>query len=276
MTREYNSYLSTSGVMLGMGLHNLASAAYILIAKASVARKTVLWVLGLFAFLSLSGFLGLQVLTIDYISSPYLEGPDFLGKLFFYNYLLNLLTTICITSLVVIRVRLFFGNSPFTYLMYVMGFFTIVGKGMGNAVGMYTSSRFISGEYNNPTADPLYPKIALIMAFALSFEAIFTAVGTGSFLAFLLDFDFSSLNRQNDVLYKEVLRLCLILCFNVINAIFAVWIAFDDNWISHNGFFMDSLTYSLELYAFLELSYYNAKSLVIENIKSKSSEKSRY
>ncbi|KAJ3321312.1 hypothetical protein HDV06_004416 [Boothiomyces sp. JEL0866] len=276
MTRDYNAYLSTSGVMLGMGLHNLASAAYILIAKASVARKTVLWILGLFAFLSLSGFLGLQVFTIDYISSPYLEGPDFLGKLFFFNYLLNLLTTIFITSLVVVRVRLFFGNSPFTYLMYVMGFFTVIGKGCGNAVGMYTSARFINGEYRSPPDDPLYPKIALIMAFALTFEAIFTAIGTGSFLAFLLDFDFSSLSRQNDVLYKEVLRLSLILFFNVLNAIFAVWIAFDDNWISHNGFFMDSLTYSLELYAFLELSYYNAKALVIENMKSKSSEKSRY
>lgn len=274
--RDYNGYLTSSGIMLGMALHNLATAMFILLIKAKLAYKTALWNIAMFAWLSLTGFVVLQIIAIDYISSPYLTGDNFLGTIFLLNYSFNFLTTIFVTSLIVIRIRLFYGKSAFSTTMYVMGFLTILGKGAGNAIGVFVSIRFIMQLYGTPVQDPYYSKIALVMTFALLFEALFTAIGTLSFLSYLTDFKLteSLFTMKNKVLKKETLKLFLVIFLNFINAIFAVWVAFDDNWISHNGFFMDSLTYTLELYAFIELSYISAKKLILETHKT-STEKSR-
>ncbi|KAJ3275590.1 hypothetical protein HDV01_007593 [Terramyces sp. JEL0728] len=262
--------------MLGMALHNLASAAFILIVKAKLAYKTGLWNVAILAWLSLTGFVVLQIIAIDYISSPYMTGNSFLGMIFLLNYCFNFLTTIFVTALIVIRIRLFYGASTFSYIMYFMGFLTILGKGAGNGIGVVVSVQYIQLIYNSPVEDPLYPKIALVMTFALLFEALFTAIGTLSFLSYLTDFKLAEglFTMQNKVLKKETGKLFLVIFLNFINASFAVWVAFDDNWISHNGFFMDSLTYTLELYAFIELSYISAKKLILETHKT-STEKSR-
>jgi hypothetical protein len=69
------------------------------------------------------------------------------------------------------------------------------------------------------------------MAFAISVEATFTAVGTLCFLYYLMGD-----GEMNPVLKRELIRLLLIIGVNLTVVVFAIWVAFDDNYISHNGF----------------------------------------
>lgn len=109
----------------------------------------------------------------------------YIGYVFCVSYVVNIICTLTITSLFLIRIHLFFGNSKFFVGMLLLGIVVFLSKSFGDVIGFIVSYRFAVGQLLTPLADPLYSKIALVMAFATSLECIFSAVGSFSFIYYV-------------------------------------------------------------------------------------------
>ncbi|KAI8895190.1 hypothetical protein BC833DRAFT_651442 [Globomyces pollinis-pini] len=273
--RQYSAYETPSGIFIGMGFHYLFAAGYLLAEKVQTAHKTSLWRLGFVTWLSLAGFIIMQAMMLDVEVSPYTHPSWYRGFQYVFACSTNILLTFGTTLLILTRVRLFYGSrSRFNYSMIVLAIAVCILKCIGNAFGMkigYESANLI---YPNPHNNPLYKTFPSFMAIALTVEGIFTTLGSVSFLLILIDFEGPSTwsAAQYELLRKEGLRLGLIVVFNIVSAVLAIWIAINDNFISHTGFYLPSLLYGLEFYSFLDLSYNSAKKIIMEQKKSTSKE----
>lgn len=103
------------------------------------------------------------------------------------------------------------------------------------------------------------------MALAMTVEGVLAIVGTLSFISFLSGSSIKDISKSQSALVgKEIFRIGIIAISNVISIVFGIWIVFDDNYINHTAFYLPTLTYSLELYCFLDLSYNIAREIVSE------------
>ncbi|KAJ3253054.1 X-ray repair cross-complementing protein 5 [Boothiomyces macroporosus] len=118
--------------------------------------------------------------------------------------------------------------------------------------------------------------VALALAFGLSFEGVFSAIGTVSFLYFLTGFQGFKRDIIKDKKFQyEAARLTVIFGLSILVSILGIWLAINDNWIDHSAYFIPSCIYSLELLAFLDLSYNNAKEMLVSSKEKSGSRNSR-
>lgn len=69
-----SAYTIPAAVFLGIALHDLTSALFLLITKFNTARKTLVWILSTITWLFLALYISIQLLTIDFIDSPFVDG----------------------------------------------------------------------------------------------------------------------------------------------------------------------------------------------------------
>jgi hypothetical protein len=270
MSRAYSAYLAPTGVILGLALHDVFGSMLFLIGIQN--KKTAMWRVSLIAWVLVFLFVLAQLISIDYIASPYMTFNGYGGYLFVANYITNFLATIMITTLFLMRIRMFYGKkSKFYHSMIFVGIIVILAKGAGNAIGATISYEYAIGVSPDPQFHPWYHLVALVMAVAMSIEGIFSAIGSVSFLYYLTDFESSNDwdGLRTKIFKKEGGRLTVIICAYAVIVYMAVWVVFDDNYVSHTGFYLPSLAYALELYTFLHISYNSPKTIMAELSSSK-------
>jgi membrane-associated HD superfamily phosphohydrolase len=157
MSRDYEAYLTPSGLIVGMAIHDLFSGFVILASKRESSSKTLLWKVSLLTGISVLLFIVCQILVIDYYVSPYMVPNYYLGLIIFLNYVFNMVVTICISFVIVVRIKIFFGGkSRITYFMYAMAAITIVMKFLGNGIGAKVAYDAMTLRIPNPTQNSLY------------------------------------------------------------------------------------------------------------------------
>ncbi|KAJ3274432.1 hypothetical protein HDV01_003036 [Terramyces sp. JEL0728] len=162
------------------------------------------------------------------------------------------------------RVKIFYAERKALYYgMVAFGIIVILLKGFGDFLGILVSYQTGLGQYASPMDHPYYRSIALVMAAATAFEAVYSALGSYLFISFLLSASHSdSAIDKVRMVKEEVISLSVIMFAELVMTILAIWVKFDDNYISHVAFFMPSFVYALELKTFLALSYHSAKKII--------------
>ncbi|KAJ3315128.1 hypothetical protein HDV04_004269 [Boothiomyces sp. JEL0838] len=265
--RDFNAYGTPSGIFLGLAFHDFATASVILFSKLDSA-KSFLWQSSFFTWIILALFIIAQFIGLDYFMSPY-ELTN-IGYVLVANYLLNILTTLGITTMMVYRVKIFFGKSSTIFkVMIAFQLIVLAFKGVGSFFGCLVSYQFQTGVSQLAT-NVHFRDIGLFEAIGQAAEGIFSACGSTAFIYALT----SSHSKQRQKTFADIavtpigMRLIAILLLNFTIAVFGVWDYFDDNYIDHTGFFMPSWTYALQLHTFLDLSYISAKKIVFGQVSS--------
>ncbi|KAJ3269015.1 hypothetical protein HDV01_001942 [Terramyces sp. JEL0728] len=265
--RPFVAYTVPACLFVGFAIHDLFSSFILLLMKYKTAGNTILWKIAFATCMLLFVFVVFQIMVLDFFASPYNVTNQYIGFIIGMNYLLAWLVTVGVSFMLVVRIKLFYGKTSMLFkLMTIYGGVVVVLKAVGESIGLYVCYRVAIGKYVIPNYDPLYPTVALALAFGLTFEAVFSAIGTFSFLYFLTGFQGFKRDIIRDRKFqKEGARLVVIFVLNVIVATLGIWLAIDDNWIDHSAYFVPSCIYSLELYVFLDLSYNNAKDMLISS-----------
>ncbi|KAJ3345496.1 hypothetical protein HDU91_007333, partial [Kappamyces sp. JEL0680] len=270
--RVLNAFVTPSGLILGLSLQPLFSSFLILLNKAAVARTT-LWRLSLVAFLCVLSFVFWQVIVLDLQASPYPQSTHWLGVVLFGNYLTNQLATISIASLLVSRVRIFYGSSSrFAMFMTLFACLVVLAKACGNGIGLKVSvDSYFSRPYDYRD-NALYTYIPLVESSAMALEGMFQVSGTVSFIHYLLGgsaFARAKSEQEVNLIKAESLRLFLVASCSIVDIVFALWVVLgSDDYINHNAYYLPSLIYSLMLYSFLDLSYNKAKNILMSRTTS--------
>ncbi|KAJ3318975.1 hypothetical protein HDV06_006790 [Boothiomyces sp. JEL0866] len=272
--REFIAYTIPSCLFVGFAIHDLFSSLILLLTKFKTAGNTILWKIAFLTWFFIFALIAVQVMVLDFFASPYVATNMYVGIIIGLNYFMNWLVTLGITFMLVVRIKLFYGKTSTIFkMMTIYGVVVVLLKLAGNILGMYVCYRVANGQYLIPNFDPLYPSVALALAFGLSFEGVFSAIGTVSFLYFLTGFQGFKNEIISDKKFQyEAARLTVIFGLSVLVSILGIWLAINDNWIDHSAYFIPSCIYSLELLAFLDLSYNNAKDMLVSS-KDKSSSK---
>jgi hypothetical protein len=238
--RDSNAYVVVAGLILGLSFPELANVFMVLVSKAKDASGTALWRLSLYSWLALALFISSQIVVLDFIASPYKVPTWFLGVCLIANYGTNFLTTIGISILFVYRLSLFYGKRSVTsILMTVFAVLVVVGKGIANYLGVKLGIDTVNLIYGLKfKSNPLYNEIPVVMSVAMSAEAVFATIGSILFLSFLVGrTGLKGLSTADSIhIKKEIFRIYLITIVNAITLFFGIWVAIDDNYVSHNGF----------------------------------------
>ncbi|KAJ3323344.1 hypothetical protein HDV06_001864 [Boothiomyces sp. JEL0866] len=260
--REYIAYTTPSAIIIGIGIHSLFSAGIMIVNVEN--KKTPVWRVSLLSFILLTMFMGLQFHIVDFFTSPYLTPNGYFDYVFCAGYITNILLTIAIASLLLMRVKIFYSERKGLYYgMIALGILVILLKGFGDFLGIMVSYQTGVGEYASPSEHPYYSDIALVMAVATAFEAVFSALGSYFFISFLLSASHSdSAIDKVRMVKEEIISLTVIMVAQLFLTVLAIWVKFEDNYISHVAFFMPSFVYALELKTFLALSYHSAKKII--------------
>ncbi|KAI8899683.1 hypothetical protein BC833DRAFT_563921 [Globomyces pollinis-pini] len=262
MTRERIAYITPACVFIGMAIHEYCAALFILLTVKS--RDGALYVVSWITTFILLCFLIIQILTIDYLASPYVSilSVYFLPYLFCLNYIFNLLTTASVVVLMLLRTRIIISNTkPLFKLLCFLAPTAVILKSFGAYLGFKVSYSIIQGEYRTTTEHPSFGYIGAAMAIAGTVEAIYTTMCIVLYLVFLQSLRHSS-NDYSKIIRNEGVKLVFIILLQTVMVIFGIWLLWEDTYVNHTAFYMQGLTYSLELFTFLNSSYKSPKKII--------------
>ncbi len=226
--RQSNAYLTPAGLFVALGLNEAFSAALLLWSVPN--KSSAMWRLSLLALFLIFVMGIINFLSIDYTSSPFMVPVGFLGYLFVSAYAINFITTVVMTILFLMRIKLFYGKgSVFFKSMVALGCLLIAIKASGDAIFAKVSLDFAQGKVSNPKEHSMFPIAPLIMAFGALAEGAFSTIGSVSFLYYLTDFGSGDWNDIRDTVFKrEGVRLTLIVATHLVLTYLAVWVWIDD------------------------------------------------
>jgi hypothetical protein len=163
-TRSLLAYVVPASLLIGAAISELASSFLLLAQKASTGQTTI-WRVSVLTWAILAFYSLVQFVTVDYINSPYPVPVPlvFLGVLTTISYTINALTTIGITTLLVLRIRIFFGEGSMFYTgMLSAAVFVVLLKTGSSILGVYVSLSIANGEYTAFGLHPLYKVICAL------------------------------------------------------------------------------------------------------------------
>ncbi|KAJ3306375.1 hypothetical protein HDV03_005342 [Kappamyces sp. JEL0829] len=263
--RADTAFLLPSGLAIGLGLYEVVTCVFLL---ANVPNKrTVIFFLSCMTLFFIFGICLTDFLFLDYSASPYMVPNWYLGTIGMACYLVNSLSTIGITILFLYRIKTFYGFSSNVFRsLAVLGLLVVLTKGSGDLImgkTMYDFSRDIK---NVTTLNPLYKPGAFVLAAATALEALFTTCGSVSFLLYLTNMGSAETGGWNEVreqvFKKEGVRLTILSATHLIIAYFGIWVAIQDGYVAHVGFFLPAFAYALEMHTFLLLSYKTSRKVL--------------
>jgi hypothetical protein len=274
MQRQANAYVIPAAVILGLALHNCCSSAYLLARKSHSAGQGWIWILSVITLLFIFGFITVQFMILDFITSPYQVSPSFPGLVQLLNYAFHLLSTIGISVVFMMRLSVFYDAK--SKLMMVMGFLcllVIASKIAGDGVGIKVSLSIMKNEYLRYNQHPLYPLGELILGLGAIADLLFDSLGSLGFL-FALNQTKSNKRFISDILLDhDGYRFVMIAVLHALITSFMLYSTMNNNvhtFITHTGLYIPSWVYALEMHAFLVTSYVTAKEILIKQATSES------
>jgi hypothetical protein len=277
MERQRNAYVTPAAVILGIALHNLASSVYLLSQKARKASSNWIWKASLMAALVIFGFIVCQMIILDFITSSYIVPDYWLGLVQFLIYLFHLLATIAISTVLMLRLSVFYtAYSSLMVSMYFLLFLVIMSKTIGDGFGMILSLAVMRNEYLTYEQHPYFVISQTILGVGATADLLFSVLGSVGFLYALSAIGSNPTKKSffRDVLFEhDGYRLIMICILHIFICSFALFVSFgrSHTFITRTGLYMPSWVYALELRTFLELSYVTAKEIIIKQGKTTSS-----
>jgi hypothetical protein len=243
--RDDGAYVVLSGIILGLSLPELSKTIMLLLSRMGDAATTKLWILSMFTFISLCSFFVSQFIVLDLITSPYIVSNAFLGILMGSNYGTYFLATVGISILFVFRITIFYGKeSAVSRLMWWFAALVIALKAAGCSLGIklsYDTAILTFGL--NFRSNPIYSYVPIVMSIAMSVEAIFSTIAASIFVSYLSGTSGLSDAKKtgSKSIRKEIFRIYVIAILNTFSLFFGVWVAIDDNYVSHIAFCINLL-----------------------------------
>jgi hypothetical protein len=209
----------------------------------------------------------LDIFTIDW----------WLGLIQFLNYFFHLLATIGISSVLMLRLSVFYtATSALMMTMYLLVSLVIVSKAVGDGYGMVMSLSIMRNEYLRYEQHPYFLRSQMILGIGASVDMLFSVLGSVGFLYALYAADAETTKKSfiKDVLFEhEGYRLVMVCFLHMFICGFAMFVSTGrpHTHITHTGLYIPSWVYALELRTFLELSYVTAKEIILKQGKTTSS-----
>ncbi|KAJ3272509.1 hypothetical protein HDV01_005460 [Terramyces sp. JEL0728] len=154
--RQDNAYVTPSAVILGLAVHELVGALYLLVTKYRTAKMTPIWLVAAVTFVFLVLFVTFQIAVLDFITAPYPSPTWYFGVLILLNYLFNLCCTFGVGIMLLIRLRAFYGGSSVFQIAVFIALFVFSFKTLGNAYGIVNAKDIFNLQFLNYYDDPVY------------------------------------------------------------------------------------------------------------------------
>ncbi|KAJ3272754.1 hypothetical protein HDV01_005282 [Terramyces sp. JEL0728] len=268
MIRQESAYRAFAALMLGIAVHNYSSSGLLLISKADKANTGWIWRLSCLAWLFSVGFLIVQMIILDYLTSPYAVPDWWVGLVVLLNFLFHYLGALFIAWTLLIRLRVFYPNSSLYVISMIVLLVTIfVSRTVSDMTGVYISYTVLQNKYLAYEQHPYFSFCEKVTAVSAIIEAVYSSLGSLGFLNSLADAVQSNKKSffMNVLVKHEGYRLVLIVVLQSLTGILLLWESiFGRTVITNSALYIPSWTYSIELVAFLELSYVTAKKIMLE------------
>ncbi|KAI8895367.1 hypothetical protein BC833DRAFT_601473 [Globomyces pollinis-pini] len=265
--RNPEAFLTPSTLLLGIGLSEQIASFSLLLMKGSSASKTLIWRTAAVSWCFISVFLIFQVIVIDYLASPYIVPNWWIGFIQMMNYLMDILATIAVSVILLLRMRVFYGKRSKMYIIMVLfGFLLLLTKGIGIFYAILVSYDVMTLKIIDYNKNPNFSYVFYYLAIGHSFESVFATIGSVGFLYAIG----KGLGQSTKSLYLDILtkydgiRLILIILLNGFISIFAIVAAIDSHidYVTRIGLYLPAMTYALSFNTFLRISYISAKEIL--------------
>ena len=264
LERQQGGYVTASAFVLGVGLHSCFSCCYLLYSKAATAKNGWIWKLSAATLCSTFLFLLLQMIVLDFMTSPYACPDYFVGLIELLNYLMHFISAVGITTVIIIRLTVFYAKDSYLLItMYVLAGLITVTKLVGDSLGILTSISIMRNEYLRYDDHPYFKYSNPILGASTIIDLIFSVLGSLGFIFAL------SANNAKKTFLKDVLikhhgyRLIVVCVVHVCICVFSVYSVNNVHTaITRVGMYLPSAVIAFELNTFLELSYVTAKAII--------------
>ncbi|KAJ3272513.1 hypothetical protein HDV01_005464 [Terramyces sp. JEL0728] len=256
--RQPNAFYTPAAVMLGLAAHNILGALGELF-KKECRENTQVFVIGVFTWFALATFTASQCIALDYMTSPYDVGLNFLGNIEFAVIFSSFFAVTGVTFLMISRLRSLYGRRSFTFpVLVALSFLLITTTGGAAFVGVYISYDIGNNKYIKFQDHTLYPTFTTTLAISYSFQALVGIISTITFLGKgILDEDDQNVVSIGKIKIKSGwIRLSasnIAAIFMSIGAIIGALSQY--SYITESFLYLPSFCYALQYYAFLEYGY---------------------
>ncbi|KAJ3309976.1 hypothetical protein HDV04_005478 [Boothiomyces sp. JEL0838] len=282
--RNENAYETPAAIFLGLGLHKLFESLFLVASKLSTAWHTPIYKVAVLSWMLLAGYLVSQITILDYLTSPYDSAPSLFGNLLIANYGFNLVTSIVIAIMFIMRIRVFYRDN-FKFMISMYGLFSLIVafKGTGGLVGVIVGFDVASLKYEYLT-HPLYHIIPFLLGFGQFFEAIFATVGSVGFIYALISNQDEAKMLIDIIIKEDGIQFSLLVLVDWFIACFGIysWATGGYTYVTHVGLCKVSLTidmgsysFGLQLYIFLKNSYITPKQIFKGKLSSRKPDSKR-
>ncbi|KAJ3321202.1 hypothetical protein HDV06_004545 [Boothiomyces sp. JEL0866] len=265
--RQTGAYRTIAGLLIGLGIHNILCALFVLCQKTQKGAQSAIWYLSLFAALSVVAFLTVQVMMLDFMTSPYPAPNWYIGLLLMLNWAFHFLSGVSISIILLSRLRIFYNSHTLIIKsMTLLLVLVILVKGASNGLGVYCTYGVFTNQYLHYEDHPQFPLAEALAAGAGVVEGVFSIAGSISFLnALFTSFIDKSTFAKGILIKHEGYRLMIILVLHTLTSVLLLYNAIDySSQYSLLGFYLPSWNYGLEVYTFLELTYHSAKNIILD------------
>ncbi|KAJ3256248.1 hypothetical protein HK103_005611 [Boothiomyces macroporosus] len=265
--RQPGAYRTIGGLLIGLGIHNILCAIFVLAQKSQRGAQSAIWYLSLFASVSVVAFLSVQVMMLDFMTSPYAAPDWYIGLLLMLNWAFHFLSGVSISIILLSRLRIFYnGYTVMIKSMTLLLVLVILVKGVSNGLGVYCTYGVFSNQYLQYEDHPLFSLAESLAAGAGVVEGVFSIVGSISFLNALFTSFIDKSTFVKGVLVKhEGYRLMIILILHTLTSVLLLYNAISyQSQYSLLAFYIPSWNYGLEVYTFLEMTYHSAKNIILD------------
>ncbi|KAJ3272753.1 hypothetical protein HDV01_005281 [Terramyces sp. JEL0728] len=267
MDRQPGAYRTIAGLLIGLGIHNILCAVFVLFQKSQRGSQSAIWYLSLFASFSVIAFLLVQVMMLDFMTSPYAAANWYIGLLLMLNWAFHFLSGVSISIILLCRLCIFYDSRTIiTKSMTLLLVLVILVKGASNGLGVYCTYGVFTNQILTYEDHPQFSLAEALAAGAGVVEGVFSIAGSISFLnALFTSFIDKSSFAKGILLKHEGYRLMIILVLHILTSVLLLY-----NAISYQsqytllGFYIPSWNYGLEVYTFLELTYHSAKNIILD------------
>ncbi|KAJ3318050.1 hypothetical protein HDV06_000862 [Boothiomyces sp. JEL0866] len=240
---------------------------FVLLQKYKNSALGTLWYMSLFASISITSFQSVQMILLDFLTSPYAASDGYLGILLMLNWSFYFLSGSSIAIIIQRRLQVIYEKD--TTLFQSMNFLLILlltTKGTACGLGVYCGYGVYKNYYLKYDDHPLFHTVETISAFGGLLEAVYSSTGSILFLSALNTMGQDFIPFMLKVIANhEGHRLILILVMHAATATMMMYNAFSyQTGYTLLAFYLPSWTYGLEVYTFLDLAYHSAKDILQE------------
>ncbi|KAL2912541.1 hypothetical protein HK105_207939 [Polyrhizophydium stewartii] len=268
--RDLMAHLTPSLIFQGIAISELLAAGMFMITSKPESRGSAIFRLSVVGWVFVVVMTAIDIGIMDYFTSPYpLADPFWHPKMVLSNFGLGLLNDWVMLALFVIRLRVFYRDSPLTtWGLTFLGAASMITLLPGDYIALMANIKVFQGKIAVFTDDPDMLLANVFFAAGNIGKSAFSALSSMAFLwAIGKGLGFSKEGFLYEIMFNhDGLRFLVIIGLNMTLVLFTLLAYVNGyNYITYCSWYLPPLIASVEIHTFLITSYVAPRDIIERN-----------